>query len=194
MKYTSTKINGAIKVEFQRFGDNRGFFQETLKLSDLKSELGYAPTFKQVNQSKSSAGVVRGIHWADYPPGQAKYLTVQSGAIIDFVVDLRVGSETFGLYDAVHLSAVEPSGIFIGNGIGHAFLSLQDDTVITYLCTEEYNPMREHSINPQDEMVGLPLESLKATYGIAKLHFSEKDINAQSFDQQLLLGRIPVQV
>ena len=192
MEFIPLAVSGATLVSFPRYGDSRGFFQEAFKLSEIVADRGSGFVVRQVNQSRSAAGVVRGIHWADAPPGQEKYLTVQSGAIIDIVVDLRAGSPTFGKYDYVELRADQPGAIFIGNGIGHAFLSLEDGTTVTYLCSEEYNPTHEHGINPLDPEVALPLEDLRLKFGLPELSFSEKDLQAPSLSEQLAAGRVPV--
>jgi dTDP-4-dehydrorhamnose 3,5-epimerase len=192
MEFSSLAISGATLVQFPRYGDSRGFFQEAFKLSEIMSALNSGFVVKQVNQSRSAAGVVRGIHWADAPPGQEKYLMVQSGSIIDFVVDLRADSPTFGRYDFVELRADQPGAILIGNGVGHAFLSLEDGTTVTYLCSEEYNPPHEHGINPLDPEVALPLEDLRLKFGLPKLSFSEKDLQAPSLAEQLVAKRVPV--
>ena len=192
MNLENLKIADAYLVHPKRFGDDRGYFQENFKLSALTNQIGFEFQVRQVNQSMSAAGVVRGIHWADVPPGQRKYVTVQSGAILDFVVDLRTGSPTFGQWDYAELSATNGRALLIGNGIGHAFLALQDNSVVTYLCSEEYNPTGERSLNPLDARIGIDFGRLAADRGIAKLLFSPKDEAADSLEQFLQAGLLPV--
>ncbi len=96
----------------------------------------------QVNTSVSRRGVVRGIHYADIPPGQAKYVTCQRGAVLDFAIDIRVGSPTFGQWDSELLDAVDRRAIYLAEGLGHAFVALQDDSTVTYLVSSPFDPER----------------------------------------------------
>jgi dTDP-4-dehydrorhamnose 3,5-epimerase len=98
---------------------------------------------------------LRGIHFADVPPGQAKYVTCTSGAALDVVVDIRVGSPTFGTWDSVLLDGTDRRAIYVAEGLGHAFLALSDQTVITYLCSAGYAPGREHGVHPLDPALGI---------------------------------------
>jgi dTDP-4-dehydrorhamnose 3,5-epimerase len=109
----------------------------------------------QTNVSVSSRGTVRGIHFADVPPSQAKYVTALSGSLVDFIVDIRVGSPTFGRWTSVLLDTVDRRAVYLSEGLGHAFVALEDDTTAMYLCTAAYNPSGEHGINPLDPEVGL---------------------------------------
>jgi dTDP-4-dehydrorhamnose 3,5-epimerase len=143
---------------------------------------------KQVNQSLSKAGVIRGIHWADVPPGQAKYISCPKGAIWDVVVDLREGSATFGKWDAVELTAENNKSILIEEGLGHAFLALADDTVVSYLCSEPFNPSAEHGINPLDQTISIPFETRRTN---AKFVVSQKDSQALTFLEAKALGLLP---
>jgi dTDP-4-dehydrorhamnose 3,5-epimerase len=110
---------------------------------------------KQANISVSSRGTMRGIHFADLPPGQAKHVTCASGAALDVVVDIRVGSPTFGIWESVLLDTTDRKAIYLGEGLGHVFLLLTDDAVISYLCSEGYNPGREHAVHPLDPAIGI---------------------------------------
>ena len=109
----------------------------------------------QANCSVSSAGTLRGIHFAQLPPSQAKYVTCLHGAALDVVVDLRVGSPTFGQWDSVLLDDVDRRAVYLPEGLGHAFMALEDHTVVTYLCSAPYAPGREHGIHPLDPDVGI---------------------------------------
>ena len=111
----------------------------------------------QTNVSVSSRGTVRGIHFADVPPGQGKYVTALAGSLVDYVVDIRVGSPTFGRWEAVTLDAVDRRAVYLSEGLGHAFCALEDGTTAMYLCTAAYNPAGEHGIHPLDPEVGLAL-------------------------------------
>jgi dTDP-4-dehydrorhamnose 3,5-epimerase len=119
-------------------------------------------------------------------------VTVQRGAIWDVVVDLRVGSPTFGAWDAAVLSESNGKALVIGNGLGHAFLSLQDETTITYLCSEEFNPAREHGIVPTDSTLNIPFVEIARKNGIFDLSFSPKDQGELTLAQRIESGGLPV--
>jgi dTDP-4-dehydrorhamnose 3,5-epimerase len=188
MSFTPLKIEGAWLFTPKKFDDDRGSFHESFKLSTISEVLNRGFEVKQVNQSHSKAGVIRGIHWADVPPGQAKYISCPRGAIWDIVVDLREGSATFGKWDAVEISAENSQSVLIEEGLGHAFLSLADDTVVSYLCSEPFNPIREHGINPLDETISIPFGSQLQGHGFT---FSPKDVEAPSFLEAKALGLLP---
>lgn len=192
MTFSQLNVSGTWAFEPARFIDERGFFQENFKKSLIESELGIQFEVKQVNQSLSNAGVVRGIHWADFPPGQAKYVTVQRGSIWDVVVDLRVGSPTLGLWDAIELSAENGKALLIGSGIGHGFLSLEDSTVVNYLCSEEFNKDHEHGLNPFDADLAIDFQVTANRFGIPNLLLSPKDSTANSFKHYRDLGLLPI--
>lgn len=105
---------------------------------------------RQVNCSVSSAGVLRGLHFAQLPPSQAKYVTCVSGSVFDVVVDIREGSPTFGRWDSVLLDDQDRRTIYVSEGLAHGFLALQDNSTVMYLCSAEYNPQREHTICATD--------------------------------------------
>lgn len=165
--------------------DDRGVFLEQLRVDRLAVILGHDFLVKQVNTSVSHKGVVRGIHFADVPRGQAKYVMVPYGSVLDFVVDIRIGSPTFGKWDSQVLDATKRNALYIGEGLGHAFVSLEDNTVVTYLVSEVFNPLAEHGINPMDEEIGLNFpEGLD-------LQLSPKDLDAPSLAAMLEKGGLP---
>jgi len=188
MSFTPLKIQGSWLFTPKKFEDERGSFHETFKLSAISEVRNGGFEVKQVNQSLSKSGVVRGIHWADVPPGQAKYISCPRGAIWDVVVDLRLRSETFGQWDAVELNAENNQSLLIEEGLGHAFLSLADDTVVSYLCSEPFNLSGEHGINPLDETISIPFESRLKGQGFI---VSPKDLEAPSFLEAQTLGLLP---
>ena len=146
--------------------------------------LSFAPV--QANLSVSEIGTVRGIHYADVPPGQAKYVMCTSGSIMDYVIDLREGSPTFGQWEGVTLHAEDRGAVVLDVALGHAFVALETGTTVTYLVTDVYKPHAEHAINPLDEVIALnfplPREDLL---------MSEKDVAAPSLDEALSAGRLP---
>jgi len=139
----------------QVFGDDRGVFLEWFRSDALAAQTGRAFTVVQANHSVSSRGTLRGVHFADVPPGQAKYVYCPRGAVLDVIVDIRLGSATFGRSVSVVLDEYERRGVFIAEGLGHAFCALTDDASVTYLVSSTYNPAAEHGINSLDPELAL---------------------------------------
>ena len=166
--------------------DNRGEFAEWFRFDTIERETGYRFPVRQANVSRSSRGVVRGIHYADIPPGQAKLVTCMVGAIRDIVVDIRVDSPTFGRWEAIELTGVNRKAVLLPAGVGHVFVALADDSTVCYLVSDVYTPEREHGIHPLDG-------TLAIDYGIpaAELLLSPKDQKAPSFDEALAAGALP---
>jgi dTDP-4-dehydrorhamnose 3,5-epimerase len=135
--------------------DDRGYFLEWFRAGELSESLGYWPETAQANCSVSRQGVIRGIHFSDVPPGQAKYVSCVQGAILDVVVDLRVGSPSYGRWEAVRLDDEGRQALFISEGLGHAFTALSDQATVIYLCSTPYAPGREHGVNPLDPAIGI---------------------------------------
>ena len=184
MKAQPLKISGSWKIEFQKFDDNRGFFYESFKEEDFKKLIGRSLNIKQTNTSSSSKGSVRGIHYALVPPSQAKLVQCQRGSIKDYVIDIRVGSPTFGQFEEIKLSENSASAVFIEEGLAHAFVALENKTVVTYFVTEKYNPEREKGINPFDKTLNVKWPDLE-------LILSEKDKQAISLDEAKNQGLLP---
>lgn len=176
MKAQPLKISGSWKIEFQKFDDNRGFFYESFKEEDFKNQIGRNLNIKQTNTSSSSKGAVRGIHYALVPPSQAKLVQCQRGSIRDYVIDIRVGSPTFGQFEEIELNEKSASAVFIEEGLAHAFVALENQTVVTYFVTEKYNPEREKGINPFDK-------TLNVKWPEIELIISEKDKQAISLEE-----------
>ncbi len=189
MSFTPLKIQGSWVFEPRKFDDDRGSFHEVFKLSQISEVLGRVFEVKQVNHSISNSGVLRGIHWADVPPGQAKYVSCFRGSIWDVVVDIRVGSPTFGQWDAAEISAENGKCVLIEEGLGHVFLALEDDSAVSYLCSEPFNPSAEHGINPLDQDIAVPFSS-KLTSPSFKI--SHKDSEAPTLLQAKEQGLLPV--
>lgn len=191
MPFHPMGIQGAFVFTPVRHQDSRGHFQESFKLSTLKTELDLGFEVKQVNQSTSAKGVVRGIHFADNPPGQAKYVSCLKGAIWDVVVDLRLGSRTFGNWEGVEVSAENGRSVLIAEGLGHAFLCLEEGSAVSYLCSEEYNPTTERQINPLDMDLGVNFMGFGAKFGIDDFLLSDQDNNAMGFKEALEARVLP---
>lgn len=166
--------------------DSRGVFFEWYRHDVLGQAIGHALNLRQANASVSKKGVVRGIHFASIPPGQAKYITVIHGAVLDFVVDIRVGSATFGEWDSVQLDSIDRKSLYIAEGLGHAFVALTDDAVVSYLVSDTYNASREHGINPLDAEIGLEFPK-----DVLPLLTSPKDTDAPSLAEARERGLLP---
>lgn len=177
MPFQEMKIRGAWIHTPIRHNDERGHFEEQFKISQIESELGRSFTVQQVNQSVSNKGVIRGIHYTDSAEGQAKYVSCPKGAIWDVVVDLRKDSPTYGHWDAVELSSENGLSVFISEGLGHAFLSLEDGSVAHYLCTSEFAPDADRTFNPLSVKLAITFEDS----GITGFVLSEKDSEANDF-------------
>ena len=165
--------------------DDRGVFLESFKESELAEAIGHEFTLQQMNISVSRVGTVRGVHFALVPPGQAKYVQCFSGRILDVVVDIRVGSPTFGQWDAVELDDESRKGLYIAEGLGHAFCALSDSATVGYLCSTPYSPGREFGIHPLDPALGLPWPSG------ADSVLSEKDAAAPTLAEATASGLLP---
>ena len=155
MQIRELSIPDSYEITPKQFGDDRGVFLEWYRFDKLEETIGHSINLRQANTSVSKRGVVRGIHFADVPVGQAKYVTATHGAVLDYVIDIRVGSPTFGQWDTVLLDDTDRRAIYLAEGLGHAFVSLTDNATVSYLVTDVFNPTREHGINPLDEQIGL---------------------------------------
>ena len=133
----------------------RGSFHESFRGDEVAADLGYRFNVAQANWSVSQRGVIRGVHFADVPPGQAKYVSCVRGAIIDVVVDLRVGSPGFGHTEAVRLDDENRRSVYLAEGLGHAFMALTAECAVVYLCSTPYTPGREHGVDPLDPALGI---------------------------------------
>jgi dTDP-4-dehydrorhamnose 3,5-epimerase len=188
MSFTPLKIEGSWVFEPTKFDDERGSFHEVFKLSQLTDVIGRNFEVKQVNHSISKAGVIRGIHWADTPPGQAKYISCFRGKIWDVVVDIRLGSPSFGQWEAVELSAENGKSVLILEGLAHVFLSLQDDSVVSYLCSEPFSPNSEHGIHPLDPDLAV---SFASHWDESAFVINSKDSKAPSLRQAQDMALLP---
>jgi dTDP-4-dehydrorhamnose 3,5-epimerase len=156
MKIAPLEIEGAWEITPELRGDPRGVFTEWYRFDLIEEAVGRPLRLAQANLSTSARGVVRGVHFAQVPPSQAKYVTCVRGALLDFIVDLRVGSPTFGRWESVRLDDTDRKAVYIAEGLGHGFCSLADDTTVAYLCSEVYNPAREFAVHPLDPRLAIP--------------------------------------
>ena len=185
MRIDELAVAGSYLITPRVFGDDRGSFSEWFRQDALTARLGHELRLEQANWSTSRRGVIRGIHYADVPPGQAKYVTCVRGAVLDVVVDLRVGSAMFGRYDTAHLDAESRRAVYLAEGMGHGFCALTDDATVLYLCSTGYNPAAEHGVHPLDAELGLPWPA------DVEHVLSEKDAAAPTLAQALAGGALP---
>lgn len=187
MELRELLIEGAWEATTKSHIDDRGAFLESFRADAVAEAIGHRFNLAQMNVSVSKRGVVRGIHYADVPPSQAKYVQCFHGAVIDFVVDIRVGSPTFGQWEAVRLDAERRTALYLSEGLGHAFVALEDDTTVGYLVSEPYNAPREHGISPLDPVLGLEFP-----FPIEELLLSDKDREAPTLAQAEREGALPM--
>jgi len=191
VEITQLAIEGAFVITPKLLGDSRGLFAEVYKSPEFAAAVGHAFNVKQINCSVSAAGTIRGIHYAEVPPSQAKYIMCPKGAVLDIIVDIRVGSPTFGKWESVLLDDVDRRAVYLSEGLGHAFCALEDGSTVVYLCSEGYNPGREHSVNPLDATVGIDWPTVdRAGNPMAPL-LSDRDTAAPSFLEAQKLGMLP---
>ena len=149
MKIIRTELDGCLIIENTVFNDNRGYFFESFSERDFKREVADVD-FVQDNESKSSYGVVRGLHFQKPPYAQAKLVRVIKGRVLDVAVDLRKGSPTYGKYEAVELSEDNHRQFFIPRGFAHGFCVLSDEVIFQYKCDNFYAPQREGAVRWDD--------------------------------------------
>lgn len=181
-------IPGAWEITPVVHSDSRGAFFEWFTDREFTAMTGHRLDLRQANCSVSKAGVLRGVHFAEVPPGQAKYVACARGAVVDVVIDIRVGSPTFGGWDAVTLDDRTHRSVYLCEGLGHAFLALEDDSTVTYLCSAGYDPTREHTISPLDPALGIDWPAL-GWPGDPLL--SDRDRAAPTLEQTRSRGLLP---
>lgn len=184
-------IEGAWQLTPRQHADERGVFLEWFRHEAMADVIGRPFELRQANLSVSSAGTLRGIHYADVPPGQAKYVTCVSGAVCDVVVDIRVGSPTFGSWTSVILDDIDRRAVYIGEGLGHAFMALADDTVVAYMCTDVYRPANEHGVNPLDPALAITWPATGRNGHELQITTSEKDAAAPTLAAAQASGALP---
>lgn len=185
VKVRELAVPDAYEVSTDVFPDERGLFVNPFRADVLAEAIGHPLTVAQTNHSASRRGVVRGVHFALVPPGQAKYVYCPRGAALDVVVDIRVGSPTFGQHDSVRLDDRDFRAIYLAEGLGHAVVALEDDTVVSYLCSTGYDPAREKGITPVDPALRLPIPA-----GVEPL-LSPKDTAAPTLAAAARSGLLP---
>lgn len=174
MDYKKTEIEGVYIIQPKVFKDNRGYFMETFRQSDFDAGIGRHVEFIQDNESKSSRGVLRGLHYQKGEASQAKLVRVIKGCVVDVAVDIRRSSKTFGRYVMVELSEENKTQFFIPRGFAHGFLVLSDEAIFTYKVDNAYAPQQEASIRYDD-----PDIAIEWPMDMSEVITSEKDMNAR---------------
>jgi len=170
MTFTRTKIPDVVIIEPKVHGDDRGYFVETFREDKLSEFLGFKIDFCQDNESKSSKGVLRGLHYQFPPYAQTKLVRVIQGSVLDVAVDIRKGSPTYGLHVSVELSAENKRQLLVPRGFAHAFVVLENDTVFAYKVDNYYSPECDRGIAFDDKSIGIDWK-----LDISELKLSDKD-------------------
>lgn len=185
MQARELSVPDAYEFTPRSFPDDRGVFVAPFQETAFLDAVGFPLRLAQSNHSVSRRGTLRGVHFADVPPGQAKYIYCPSGALLDVIIDLRVGSPSYGKWDTVRLDSTEYKAVYVPEGLGHAFIALEDNTVASYLCSTGYNPTGERGINPLDPALGLPWPA-----GLEPI-LSPKDAEAPTLAEAEAAGVLP---
>lgn len=184
MSWRALSLAGAFEHVPAVFADERGLFFEAFSNPRLTAGTGAPFMVAQVNVSESIRGTIRGVHFADVPPGQAKWVQCLAGEVLDVLVDLRVGSETFGQWEAVRLTATAHNAVLIPVGFGHAFQALSERATVMYCVDHPYTPAVERELHPLDPALALPWESTEPL-------LSAKDAAAPKLAELVTAGTLP---
>lgn len=184
MDIKELSVRDAFAVHPRLYHDERGSFGEFYRFEALAEAVGHPLDLRQGNVSVSRRGVVRGLHFADVPPGQAKYVTCVRGAVLDVVADIRLGSPTFGTWDAVRLDDEARAAVYVAEGLAHGFVALTDDATVLYLCNAVHDPAGEHGITPFDGSLGI-------AWPVDSPVLSEKDAAAPTLAAARSAGLLP---
>ena len=186
MNLTPLSIQDAWVAESPVWSDERGFFREWFKTEEISQVAGRDFSVAQANISSSARGVLRGIHYSLAEVGQAKWVTCVSGLIRDVIVDIRPESPTYGKYEVVELAGASGKAVLIGEGLGHGFVSLANDSTVAYLVTSPFSPTEEFEINPLDPELGI-----EWGLPVGELRLSPKDAAAPLLAERLGQGKLP---
>jgi len=184
MSARELSVRGAWELTPTVHADPRGVFFAWFTDREFTTMTGHRLDLRQANVSVSQAGVLRGLHFAQLPPSQAKYVTCLRGSVFDVVVDIRVGSPTFGQWDSVLLDDVDHRSVYLSEGLAHGFLALQDDSTVSYLCSAGYAPDREHTICATDPALGID-------WPVPAPTLSDRDASAPTLADVQAAGLLP---
>ncbi|MFD8492848.1 dTDP-4-dehydrorhamnose 3,5-epimerase family protein [Amycolatopsis sp. NPDC059657] len=186
MEIQETEVPGAFRVTPRLFTDARGGFFESFRHDELARATGHVFTPAQTNYSSSVRGTLRGMHGVTLPPGQSKFVSCVRGAVMDVVVDVRLGSPTFGTHTVTELNATEGRAMYVAEGLAHGFVALTDDACVSYLCSTLYVPGTQVDIWPFDPELALPWADILTGEPV----MSAKDSNALTLSQNADQGRL----
>jgi dTDP-4-dehydrorhamnose 3,5-epimerase len=184
VKIRPLSIEGAYEITPVQHGDSRGLFLEWYRADTSAAATGQPLRLAQANMSVSVHGVIRGVHFADVPPGQAKYVTCVAGAVLDVVVDVRVGSPTYGQWEGVQLDDEDRRAVQLAEGLGHGFCVLSERATLAYLCSTPYAPARERTVHPMDADLDIAWPALDPV-------LSPRDAAAPTLAQAHAAGLLP---
>jgi len=185
VQFRELAVPGVIEFTPEVFPDARGQFVAPFQQSSFVDATGHQLDLAQSNHSVSRRGVLRGVHFSDVPPGQAKYVHCARGALLDVAIDVRMGSPTFGRWCAVLLDNRTYRAVYLAEGIGHAFIALAKETLMAYLCSTGYDPAAERTVHPLDPALELPWPT------DLDLILSDKDRTAPTLAQAAAAGILP---
>ena len=166
--------------------DDRGTFLEFYRFEVLEEVVGHRLDLRQGNLSVSARGVVRGVHYALVPPSQAKFVHAPRGALLDIIVDIRVGSPTFGAWDSVVIDDQDRRAVYVAEGLGHMLVALTDDATASYLTSAVFDATREKGLDPLD-----PELAIDFPFPRDELLLSPKDLEAPGLAQAAAAGLLP---
>ena len=181
MKVEHTNLEGCFVITPRIFEDDRGYFFESFNKQSFEKLTGTTVDFVQDNQSKSSKGVLRGLHFQKAPYGQAKLVSVIRGSVLDVCVDVRPNSKTFGEHFSIVLDGKTKQQLFVPRGFAHGFLVLEDDTIFSYKCDNYYNKDSESGIIYNDKNLNIDWHNANEDYVL-----SEKDLKLPTFESLFL--------
>jgi dTDP-4-dehydrorhamnose 3,5-epimerase len=184
VKVTPLELPGAYEIRPSPHSDHRGSFLEWYRADQLAAHLGFTPTWAQANLSTSRAGVIRGVHVTAIPPGQSKYVTCVRGGVFDVIVDMRVGSPTYGRWAGTLLDDIDRKALYVGEGLGHGICALSDNATIAYLCSDLYDGSLERAMTPLDPDVAI-------AWPVPSPMLSEKDTAAPTLAELREAGVLP---
>lgn len=183
MKIEELGIKGAWIARSPMHEDYRGYFREWFRAGEIEMALGRGFDVQQGNISSSKKGVLRGIHYSLAKEGQGKWITCVSGSIWDVVVDIRPFSPTYKKWIGTVLNSNSGDALFISEGLGHGFISLEDNSTVVYLLTSKYSPSEEFEIHPLDPELGI-------TWPLENPFLSLRDGTAPTLQEQLSSGNL----
>ncbi|MCY9787285.1 dTDP-4-dehydrorhamnose 3,5-epimerase family protein [Nocardiopsis sp. EMB25] len=185
MIITETSVRDAYRIVPEPIPDSRGRLYESLRHESLREATGHAVDIRQVNHTVTRRNAMRGIHATTLPPGQGKIVTCVRGAALTMVVDLRVGSPTFGHHEAVEQDAEAGVALYLPDGLGLGYVARTDDTCVSYLCTREYVPGTIIDVDALDPELGLPWDLAEPPIR------SDRDAAAPSLAEIAASGALP---